>query len=248
MRARNLKPGFFKNEDLAALEPLARLLFAGLWCMADRAGRLEHRPKRIKAEVLPYDNCNIIKLITQLRDKKFIACYSVNGSDYIEIINFGKHQNCHIKEAASTIPAPDKHGAIAGNSGDDPAESFNPLSSFLNPESPLLNPESREEGQNTLRSRDRTPASKMSDEEWMNSLRKNPAYEGLDFDGLYGKMLAWCDANGRKPTRRRFVNWLNREDKPIRSPLQGKKPYSKNSAAAMQMIEKLRQENHDAQS
>ena len=53
MRARNLKPGFFKNDALAECDPLARILFEGLWCMADREGRLECHPKRIKAEILP---------------------------------------------------------------------------------------------------------------------------------------------------------------------------------------------------
>ena len=48
-RARNIKPGFFANENLAECDPLARLLFAGLWCLADREGRLEDRPKRIAA-------------------------------------------------------------------------------------------------------------------------------------------------------------------------------------------------------
>ena len=62
MRARNIKPGFFKNEALADCDLQARLLFVGLWCMADREGRMEYRPKRIKIEVLPYDNCNIEKL------------------------------------------------------------------------------------------------------------------------------------------------------------------------------------------
>ena len=51
MRARNLKPGFFQNEYLADLPPLARILFCGLWCSADRNGRLEYRPKKIKAEI-----------------------------------------------------------------------------------------------------------------------------------------------------------------------------------------------------
>jgi len=46
-RSRNIKPGFFRNEMLAECSPLARLLFAGLWCLADRFGRLEDRPKRI---------------------------------------------------------------------------------------------------------------------------------------------------------------------------------------------------------
>ena len=53
MRARNIKPGSFKNEDLCEIEPLGRLVLIGLWCVADREGKLEDRPKRIKAELFP---------------------------------------------------------------------------------------------------------------------------------------------------------------------------------------------------
>ena len=42
-RARLLKPGFFTNEDLCELPAFGRLLFAGLWTIADREGRLEDR-------------------------------------------------------------------------------------------------------------------------------------------------------------------------------------------------------------
>jgi hypothetical protein len=106
-RARNIKPGFFVNEELAQCDPLARLLFAGLWCWADRDGRLEERVMRIKAQVLPYDDCNIATLLTQLATHKFIVRYQVDNRNYIQIANFHKHQNPHVKEHASTIPAPD---------------------------------------------------------------------------------------------------------------------------------------------
>jgi uncharacterized phage protein (TIGR02220 family) len=142
MRARNIKPGFFKNEDLAECDLQARLLFIGLWCMADREGRLECRPKRIKAELFPYDNCNIEKLLKQLSDKKFILIYTVSNEKYIAILNFRKHQNCHIKEAVSTIPAPcetDASMEVAHLNPESPL--LNPESPLLNPESPLLNPE-----------------------------------------------------------------------------------------------------------
>ncbi|MCX8018393.1 MAG: hypothetical protein N2690_10910, partial [Rhodocyclaceae bacterium] len=59
MRARNIKPGFYKNEDLAECSVWARLIFPGLWMMADRDGRLEDRPKRIKAELLPFDAVDV---------------------------------------------------------------------------------------------------------------------------------------------------------------------------------------------
>lgn len=110
-RARNIKPGFFKNEVLAELTPLTRLLFAGLWCLADREGRLEDRPKRIKADIFPYDNCNVDKKLNHLRDKGFVLRYQVDGERYIQVLNFNKHQNPHIKEQASLIPAPCKHHA-----------------------------------------------------------------------------------------------------------------------------------------
>lgn len=108
-RARNIKPGFFTNDQLAEAEPLARLLFAGLWCFADREGRLHDRPKRIKAEILPYDDCDVDKLLESLVELGFVVRYEVDGARYIQIINFGKHQNPHVKEQASEIPAPDMH-------------------------------------------------------------------------------------------------------------------------------------------
>lgn len=111
MRSRNIKPGFFKNEDLADCDPLARILFEGLWCLADRKGRLEYRPKRIKAEILPYDACNVEQLLNQLADncEQFITIYGNGSGKFIQINNFDKHQHPHVKEPESTIPAPDEH-------------------------------------------------------------------------------------------------------------------------------------------
>jgi hypothetical protein len=47
-RSRNIKPGFFTNDELAECHPLGRLLFAGLWTIADKEGRLDDRPKKLK--------------------------------------------------------------------------------------------------------------------------------------------------------------------------------------------------------
>jgi len=105
-RSRNIKPGFFLNDELAEIEPLGRLLFAGLWTVADREGRLKDSPKKIKACVLPYDNCDVNELINELWQKKFIVRYSADGENYIAILNWKKHQNPHIKEVKSDIPGP----------------------------------------------------------------------------------------------------------------------------------------------
>lgn len=110
MRSRNIKPGLFKNEELAECHPLGRFLFTGLWCYADRAGRFEWRPKKIKAEVLPYDDDILIEdLLNQLIEKGFLLKYSVNGCDYGQVINFTKHQHPHINEPNSNLPDPEKY-------------------------------------------------------------------------------------------------------------------------------------------
>ena len=92
-RARNIKPGFFDNEILGELPALTRLLFIGLWCLADREGRLQDRPKRIKKELLGYDDVtadDVDTMLQQLNDNGFIQRYEIAGEQYIQVTNFLK--------------------------------------------------------------------------------------------------------------------------------------------------------------
>lgn len=104
-RSRNIKPGFFRNADLAELPVEARLLFIGLWTIADREGRLKDRPKQIKMEIFPADNYDCNDLIQQIADAGMLVRYEHGGAKYLQITNFTKHQNPHKDEQASTIPA-----------------------------------------------------------------------------------------------------------------------------------------------
>lgn len=119
-RARNIKPGFFDNEILGALPALTRLLFIGLWCLADCEGRLQDRPGRIRKELLGYDDVtadDVDVMLQQLDDNGFIQRYEIAGEHYIQVTNFLKHQNPHCKEQASVIPAPGEDmglGVVAG--------------------------------------------------------------------------------------------------------------------------------------
>jgi hypothetical protein len=111
MRARDIKPGFFLNEYLAACSPHARLLFIGLWMLADREGRLEERPKQIKAKIFPFEDVDLEGLLEELAkspegDHPFIQRYEVKGKSYIQVVNFLKHQSPHPKERPSEIPPP----------------------------------------------------------------------------------------------------------------------------------------------
>lgn len=99
---------FFANE--AEVAPLARLLYAGLWMVADREGRLEERERGIKTMILPYDDCEIGKLLIDLSIHGLIKRYPVEVAQdqrqkiFIQIVDWTKHNLPHATEPESTIP------------------------------------------------------------------------------------------------------------------------------------------------
>ena len=97
-----------ENEELAELSPWHRLLFIYLWTIVDREGRIEDRPLRIKAKLLPYDNVPFAPdvMLEDLANAGFIRRYEVNGIKTIQVVNFKKHQRPHPKEQPSVLPAP----------------------------------------------------------------------------------------------------------------------------------------------
>ncbi len=119
-RIRTIKPEFFKNEQLADLPMSARLLFIGLWTLADKEGRLEDRPKRIKVELFPYDNLDCDKELSRLQSAGFIERYEVGELKVIQIINFTTHQRITGKESESDskFPAITEGEKQSGNIGE----------------------------------------------------------------------------------------------------------------------------------
>ncbi|MBU8920749.1 MAG: conserved phage C-terminal domain-containing protein [Bacteroidales bacterium] len=104
---RTIRPGFFENEDLAELEPTTRLIFCGLWCMADREGILEDRPKKIKMALLPLDDFDPDKALDDLERIGMVTRYrDGHGQRLLFVVNFEKHQNCHPNEAESKFEKP----------------------------------------------------------------------------------------------------------------------------------------------
>ncbi|WP_269619227.1 hypothetical protein [Zhongshania sp. BJYM1] len=151
-RARNIKPAFFTNDALAeSNSPLGRLLFCGLWTLADCAGNLEWRGRRVKAQLLPYDDCDIDQLAIDLDKSGFVRFYSDGEKIYLNIPNFLVHQNPHKNERDKGPSVPpftegarqiidftsltinrDKSGAVTCTYGSDHADSLNPIPDSLN--------------------------------------------------------------------------------------------------------------------
>jgi len=115
VRVRFIKPGFFANEQLAALSPAHRLLFVGLWGLADREGRLLDRPGAIRASVFPYDveitTAQLDAMLDDLQRLDFIVRYSYPRTALvteraIAIPTFLLHQHPHARETPSRIQPP----------------------------------------------------------------------------------------------------------------------------------------------
>jgi hypothetical protein len=150
-----LKPGFFKNEDLAKISCEGRLLFAGLWGLADREGRLEDRPSRIRAELFPYEPINVDRLLQELAAAGFIRRYVVDQRACLCIPTFRNHQQPHLREAPSILPpAPDEHWTSTGLAPDQHQTS--PPVLVLDPVT-VLDPVS--DPVNSIQTKERTPVS-----------------------------------------------------------------------------------------
>jgi hypothetical protein len=155
LRARGIKPSFFTNDKLVALDPLVRLLFIGTWQAADRRGLLEDRPMKLKIQILPADDLDVDEALYQLQDAGFILRYhekKVPDRRFLKIPNFPKHQNPHKdekendvpeydqrKHTISTRPARCQHGAGTVSTPDQhhrkPADSWNLTPDSLTPDS-----------------------------------------------------------------------------------------------------------------
>jgi len=140
-RARNIKPGFFRNEELAELPFEYRLLFIGLWTLADREGRLEDRPKRIRMEIFPADDVDCEAGINALATCGLVVRYHDQGNAYIWIPTFRDHQKPHPREVASAIPAYQVDTKAAPRHDQGNAEELASPADVLNPD--VLNPESQ---------------------------------------------------------------------------------------------------------
>lgn len=113
-RIRTVKPEMFVDDVLCALPAVIRWIFVGLFCQADKAGRLEDRPERIRATVAPYDKrVDVDAALSVLHAHKFIVRYEMDGHRYIQIRTWDKHQRPHHTEPESIIPAcaPSDNGA-----------------------------------------------------------------------------------------------------------------------------------------
>ncbi|MDH5542036.1 MAG: HNH endonuclease [Nitrospinota bacterium] len=111
LRIRSVKPEYFFDENLADMPALCRIFYLGLKGAADRKGRLEDRPRMLKAMILPYDEADADEFLKYLSEynnrfgQPYITRYKVNDTGYIQINNFLSEEIPGKYEPSSRIPS-----------------------------------------------------------------------------------------------------------------------------------------------
>jgi hypothetical protein len=80
---------------------------------------------------------------------------------------------------------------------------------------PILSFPKEEEKKEEKKKPEREARAQQTDAEWMESLRSDPGYTGVDIDRQRARCERWCIENKKVFSRKRFVNWLNRTEQPI---------------------------------
>lgn len=111
MRIRSIKPQFWRSPDVMELNLFQRLLFIGLWNLADDEGRGVYDPASIAADLfLTEFSLNPHGVITDVSNafveyskQSMIAVYEVEKRRYFQILQWKKHQRVN-RATTSQIP------------------------------------------------------------------------------------------------------------------------------------------------
>lgn len=114
-KIRSIKPEFFTSEDVSELPLRARLTWIGLWTHCDDQGRTKDHSRLIKAALYPLDLDVTLRDVEEdlevLAQRGRIIRYEVDGTRYLAITNWTKHQYL-------ARPSKPKHPAPPGQGHD----------------------------------------------------------------------------------------------------------------------------------
>jgi len=105
-RIRTIKPSFFADAGMIGMSLGARLFYIGLWCEADREGRLKWNLADLKIRLFPEQpKVDVASLAEELIRAGRIRLYGEH-KEFCCIPRFKEHQHINSKEAVSLLPDP----------------------------------------------------------------------------------------------------------------------------------------------
>ena len=88
-RKRMIDPNIWQSEDFSKLSTLGKLVFIGLFSLADDEGRGRCNPVYLKSTLFPYEegirSTDIDKTLSEISSNMSVIFYSCDGSSYYSI-------------------------------------------------------------------------------------------------------------------------------------------------------------------
>lgn len=106
-RKRMIDPNIWQSEDFSKLSTLGKLVFIGLFSLADDEGRGRCNPVYLKSTLFPYEegirSADIDKTLSEISSNMSVIFYSCDGSSYYSLYNWNIWQKID-RPSQSKIP------------------------------------------------------------------------------------------------------------------------------------------------
>ena len=106
-----IDPNIWQSEDFSKLSTLGKLVFIGLFSLADDEGRGRSNPVYLKSTLFPYEegirSADIDKTLSEISSNMSVIFYSCDGSSYYSLYNWNTWQKID-RPTESKIPEYDK--------------------------------------------------------------------------------------------------------------------------------------------
>jgi len=122
-RKRMIDPKIWESEDFSTLSNLAKVLFIGLFSLADDEGRGKANPIYIRSKLFPYTvdkvrPTDITTALSEIAQSMSITFYTVNGTQYYALTHWDFWQKID-KPSPSTFPSPEEADGLVEYSTND---------------------------------------------------------------------------------------------------------------------------------
>ena len=106
-RKRMIDPSIWQSEDFGKLSTLAKIVFIGLFSLADDEGRGRCNPVYLKSTLFPYEenirSADIDKTLSEISSNMSVVLYSCDGSSYYGLLSWDTFQKID-RPSQSKIP------------------------------------------------------------------------------------------------------------------------------------------------
>ncbi|WP_051003013.1 hypothetical protein [Bradyrhizobium elkanii] len=218
-RIRTIKPEFPQSETIGKLSRDARLLFIQLWTLADDEGRARAASRMLASLLYPYDDdapSLIDGWLAELERHGCITRYEVEGSTYLQVDNWLKHQKID-RPTPSRLPVVSEGTRLLASPREASPTDLGPRTVDHGPRTvdhaaPIGGRSSSRPGELDLRKTTRAPPQPPSSDPEIELFRRGKEILGQNAGGMIRQLLT--AKGGKTPLARAAIEQASTKENP----------------------------------